>query len=357
MRLSLLLHAALLCLPLAAPGEEPAKKPAGEPAAPAIKAGDTFSCKDTLNCGMESNADAADCLKGLAWTPGPFTLTCEAPTPGQGNWLLRYPSPVPSGDAVNDRVAVEWRMATDENDQPVRGPAMVIVHESGRGMVAARVFANGLRAYGIHTFLVHLPGYGARTPAVKPDIINMMTAMKQAVADVRRARDIVTVLPYVDTSRVGVLGISLGGFVTAAVSGLDHGFDKNFILLAGGNLADVILNGTKDAAKIREMLEAAGFKEPQIRESSRPVEPMRIASRVDAARTWLFSGTLDEVVPPASSLAFAKAAGLDATHHIRLPVGHYSAALMLPVIMRQSAALLLGTPLPQAEPEPGNGKD
>jgi hypothetical protein len=326
-----------------------------------IKAGDTFAAKDTLNCGAESGKDATECLDGLCWKCEPFTVTCQPAKPGQGNWLLRFPSPRPVGDAINDLVAMEWAMATDKDGQPVRGPAMVIVHESGRGMVAARVFANGLRAYGIHTFLVHLPGYGARTPAVRPDIKAMLPALKQAIADVRRAHDAVEVLPFIDTTRTGLLGISLGGFVTATVSGLDRCYDKVFILLAGGNLPDVIMNGTKDAAKIRKQLEAEGITETQIRESARPIEPMRLAGRVDPARTWLFSGTHDEVVPPSCSLAFAKAAGLDAEHHVQLPVGHYSAVIMLPVILQKSADLLLGTAKSAASSAPppvetGKGK-
>jgi hypothetical protein len=309
---------------------------------PAVKAGDMYPAKDTLTCGEEPNADATDCLKGLTWNTEPFKVTCEAPKRGQGNWLMRFPSPLPAGDATNDLVAMEWRMVTDKDNKPVRGPAMVIIHESGRGMVAARVFANGLCAYGIHTFLIHLPGYGARTPAVKPDINAMLPAMKQAVADARRAHDAVAALPLIDTDNIGVLGISLGGFVTATMSGLDHGYSKNFILLAGGNLIDVIMQGTKDAAKIRRQLETAGVTEKQIRESSRPIEPLRLAHRIDPARTWLFSGVLDEVVPPSCSLAFAKAASLDAAHHIQLPVGHYTAAVMLPVILKQTADILNG---------------
>ena len=148
-------------------------------------------------------------------------------------------------------------MAKDQDGKPVKAPVVVVVHKSGRGMVAGRIFANGLRAYGIHTFLMHLPGYGARTPDVKPGIQEMLPAMQQAVADVRRACDAVAALPFVDTANTALLGISLGGFVTATVSGLDHGFDKVFILLAGGNLPDVILQGGKDAAKIRVMLEKA----------------------------------------------------------------------------------------------------
>ena len=314
-----------------------------------MKIGATFRGNDTFQCGEEANADAAECLKGLSWTCAPFTVTCQEAQKNNGDWLIRFPSPQPVGDATNDLVSMEWRVAKDKDGQPLRAPAVVVVHESGRGMVAGRLFAHGLRIYGIHTFLIHLPGYGARTPAVRPDIKSMLPALKQAVADARRARDAVAALPFVDTANISVLGISLGGFVTSTVAGLDRGYHNNFILLAGGNLPDVILNGTKDAAKVRLQLQKAGVTVEQIREHSRLIEPMRLAQRVDPQRTWLFSGTKDEVVPPACSIAFAKAAGLVGKHHVELPVGHYSAAIMIPVILQQTADIIMGTVRTAAE--------
>lgn len=308
---------------------------------PVVKAGVTFAATDTLDCGAEASADATECLKGLSWTCATFNVSCEAAADGQGDWLMRFPSPKPVGNARNDLCGMEWRMARDKDGKTIKAPAVVVVHESGRGMAAGRIFAKGLRAYGIHTFLVYLPGYGARTPDVRPGIKEMLPAMQQAVADVRRASDAVAALPFVDHSNTALLGISLGGFVTATVSGLDNGFDKIFILLAGGNLPDVILQGGKDAAKIRALLEKAGVTEQQIKDSSRLIEPMRLAHRVDATNTWLFSGTKDEVVPPSCSLAFAKAAKLD-KHHIELPVGHYTAAFMMPVILQQTADIIRG---------------
>ncbi len=309
--------------------------------APELKAGSSFTATDSLNCTGEPEADAAECLQGLSYACGKFEVVCETAEEGRGDWLVRFPSPRPVGDAANDRVAMEWRMARDKDGKAVKGPAVVVVHESGRGMVAGRLFANGLRGYGIHTFLIHLPGYGARTPEKRPAIKEMLPALQQAVTDVRRASDAVAALPLVDTDNTSVLGISLGGFVTATVSGLDRGFDKCFVLLAGGNLPDVILQGGKDAAKIRRELSKAGITEQEIRDTSRLIEPMRVAHRVNAATTWLFSGTKDEVVPPACSVAWAKAAKLE-KNHIELPVGHYTAALMIPVILQQTADIVKG---------------
>ena len=331
---------------------------ADAPSSPAaLKSGTIFAARDTLDCGSESVADASACLDGLKWSCETFNVVCQPAGGGFGDWLMRFPSPLPSGDATNDLVSMEWYVARDAMGQPTRAPAVVVVHESGRGMVAGRIFARGLQTHGFHTFLIHLPGYGARTSEFTGDVKRMLPGLKQAIGDVRRAHDAVAALPFIDTAHISLQGTSLGGFVTATVAGLDNAFDKSFILLAGGNLAEVLLKGERDAANMRRELAAAGITDDQIRELSRTIEPLRLAHRVASKSTWLFSGKMDEVVPHACSLAFADAAKLDAEHHFVLPVGHYTAALLLPTILTTISDLLHDRPrsvsLPSDIPKPG----
>ncbi len=151
----------------------------------------------------------------------------------------------------------------------------------------------------------------------------------------RRARDAAAALPVVDSSRIGLQGTSLGGFVTSTVAGVDHGYDRIFILLAGGNLQDVVLHGGKDAAKTHAKLAAAGVTDDQIKELVRQIEPLRLAHRIDPEKTWLYSGKFDEVVPPRCSLALAQAAHIPKSHHVEFPVTHYSGALYLPQVIEQ----------------------
>ena len=318
-----------------------------------IKSGSTFPARDTLDCGSESRPDASACLEGLKWACAPFEVQCQPARQGLGDWLMRFPTPLPSGDSTNDLVAMEWYQARDAKGEPVRAPAVVVVHESGRGMVAGRIFAKGLQSHGFHTFLIHLPGYGARTSAFTGDVKRMLPGLKQAIGDVRRARDAVASLPYIDRAHISLQGTSLGGFVSATVAGLDRGFEKSFILLAGGNLAEVLLHGERDAAAMHRDLAAAGITDQQIRDLSQVIEPMRLAHRVASENTWLFSGKLDEVVPPDCSLAFAKAAQLRPDHHFELPVGHYTAAILLPTILGNISDLLKGRPM--SNPPPGTG--
>jgi dienelactone hydrolase len=317
--LAVLLSPALLC---ANTGE-----------ASAIVDGAAFAANDTLACGAESDADATACLDALKWNCVPFTVRCETAKPDCGDWLVRFPTPFPSGDATNDLVAMEWYVARDESGKPMKAPAMVVVHESGRNMVAGRAIAKGLRGQGIHTFLIHLPGYGERASRFTSDMKNLLPGLRQAVSDVRRARDAVAALPFVNGAEISLQGTSLGGFVVATVAGLDRGYDKSFILLAGGHIAEVLLNGKRDATAMHRRLEKAGVTEQQIRGLTQAIEPMRLAHRVNPATTWVYSGKFDDVVPPACTLAFVKAAKLGMDHHVIMPVGHYSAAVLLPALL------------------------
>jgi dienelactone hydrolase len=322
----------------------------GQVAAPtAIELGSKFAATDSLKCGTDPSDDAQECVAALAWKPGDFEVELQAAEPGCGDWLVRFPSARPIGNSINDLVSMEWYAARDEQGAIRPARAVVVVHESGRQMTAGRIIARGFNSHGLHAFLIHLPGYGARRDEKLTDVERGLDSMQQAIADVRRARDAVAALPVVDSSVVGVQGTSLGGFVTATVAGLDHGYDRVFILLAGGNLEEVVFNGAKDAAKFRQKLAEAGVTEEQIKELARKVEPMRLAHRIEPAATWLYSGKFDDVVPPSCSFALAKAAKLPAGHHVEMPANHYSGVIYLPKVVKQFAEQM-SEPLEAGQP-------
>jgi dienelactone hydrolase len=306
--------------------------------------GSPFTARDTLAADLEPQPDAAACLAGLRWTAADFRVSATA-APRDSDWLLRFPSPFPSGDSANDAVALEWYVHRDAQGEPVKAPAVVVIHESGRGMAAGRAFALGLRFTGCHTFLMHLPGYGARTSPLTGDMKQVFPGLRQGIADARRARDAVAALPLVDSSNIGICGISLGGFVTSTVVGLDRGYDRGFILLAGGHLADVVFKGEKDAATLRQQLQAAGVTDEAVRAAIWTIEPLRLAHRADPDKVWLFSASQDEVVPPACSAAYVKAARLPEGHHAEYAAGHYTAALFAPHMIRRISEVMLPVPV------------
>lgn len=306
-----------------------------------VQAGDRFAARDTLSCGDEASEDARQCLAGLRWEPAGFEVRCEQSRKDGGDFLVRFPSPVTTGDAVNDLVAMEWYPARDENGGMLRAPAMVVVHESGRRMPVGRMIARGLQSQRVHTFMIQLPGYGVRESPNSADDAKLLVRLRQAIADVRRARDAVAALPCVDSNTIGLQGTSLGGFVAATVAGLDRGYHRTFILLAGGDLHRVIQEGARDVESLRAKLKQAGIQGEKLRELTRSIEPLRLAHRIDPRTTWLYSGKLDDVVPPACSQALADAARLPESHHITLPADHYLGIVYLPSVLLEMRQALV----------------
>lgn len=337
------LAALVQAIPSARAADTPLPGFGDAPRARAAVPGATFRAADTLAVGDEPRDDARQCLDGLRWEPRPFDVAVEAAVVGQGDLRVRFPSPC-DGVECNRDVWMEWYRARDAAGDVTAGPACVVVHESGSNMVVGRLVARGLSAYGIHAFLVQLPFYGARRPpGGRPGGEVVLPAVRQAVADVRRARDAVAVLPLVDAARIGLQGTSLGGFITATVAGLDRAYDKVFIMLAGGDLAGVLENGKRDAEKVRRKLAEAGLGDAEVRASLHAIEPTRLAHRYRAERTWIYSAKHDDVVPPAHSKLLAEAAGLPADHHLEMEANHYTGIVYLPMVLARIAGEIHGT--------------
>ena len=322
--------AAVLVLLLAAPAMSPAAATNGVDE----YVGQSYDARDSLKHVDDDSADARECLQGHLWKPSEFSVEIEAADDQPGDLLVRFPSPIDTGDKVNDRVAMEWYVARDENLKPIEAPAVIVVHESGKSMSVGRTFAIGLRSMGVHTLLVQLPDYGHRRSGKKADeIATLIVRMRQGIADVRRARDAAAVLPLVDAENISLQGTSLGGFVAANAGAIDNAYNGVFLMLAGGDLYDLVANGEKAAAKAREEMKSLGISDQRLKEILWAVEPTRIAHRLAPQRTWLYSGTKDTVVPLRNAKALAEAARLEESHHICFTADHYSGVVFFPMVL------------------------
>lgn len=295
----------------------------------------TFSVRDSLRPDAAATDDSRDALAGLVWPVGEFSATLTVPAEDiDERPVIRFPSAVKTQDDINDRVALVWYQAITRDATGPR-PAIVVVHESGAAMPVGKLFAQSFAAQGAHSFLIHLPHYGLRRrEGTRPDDSQFLLTMRQAIADVRRARDVVAALPEVDANSISLQGTSLGGFVSASVAGLDRGYDATFIMLAGGDLMSLLQNGVKEAAQLRRRLEQAGYTGEKLQQLLHVIEPTRLADRCDPATTWMYTAEQDKVVPLANALAFQQAARLPDDHHIRLWGDHTSTIVYFPVIVK-----------------------
>ena len=105
----------------------------------------THTVRDTLGPLEDRLEDANACLSGFQWERAAFEVESRPITGEDFDQLVRFPSPVTSGQQENDQVAIEWYAAKTPEGSVKTAPAVVVVHESGSDMTAGRLFARSLR--------------------------------------------------------------------------------------------------------------------------------------------------------------------------------------------------------------------
>ncbi|MFG0316133.1 MAG: dienelactone hydrolase family protein, partial [Planctomycetota bacterium JB042] len=262
---------------------------ANDPApSPALSVADTVA--------PPPEATEQEMLANAAYRRTTFDLSIGPPT-GPSDATVRFPSPKPRGDVRNDTVVLEWYRAVC-SDEEGPAPAMLVLHILNGRMRVARSVAQAFRLNGIHAFVMHMPDYGERGDArYRLKVERFEERTWQAVADARRARDVIAALPGVDGERIGLQGTSLGAFTGSLVASVDRAFDPVFLVLGGGDLPSMFEFGQRDTAKIRAQFLRAGFDLDALKATVRAVDPARLAHRLDPARTWLWSAASDQVVP------------------------------------------------------------
>ncbi|PIE22374.1 MAG: hypothetical protein CSA62_12765 [Planctomycetota bacterium] len=267
-----------------------------------------------------------------AWVPRSFTALWQEGKK-HGPHILSFPSPKPLGITRNDRVTLEWFPARGAD--AASAPAMLCLHILDGRMLVARGIARSAAIEGIHGFVLHMPGYGNRGHDARSAIRLFEPRTWQCVADIRRARILISKLPGVDPDCIWLQGTSLGGMVAALSAAAESQFRGHFLLLAGGGLENMLKHGKHDTAKIRQRFASAGIQGKDLVSILQSVDPARYGHDVEASKTWMFNARDDHVVPPANTRTLAAAIRIPKEHLHWFPGTHYTAAIFLPTVLRK----------------------
>jgi dienelactone hydrolase len=250
---------------------------------------------------------------------------------------VRFPSPVTTPSAENNMVHAEF---FDPIGYQGRRAAVVVLHILGSDFPLSRYVAARLADRGVAALFLKLPYYGERRPTGGPgpvpvrflsaDIERTMTSMRQGVCDVRRGISWLASRSNVERAELGVVGISLGGIVASLAVAVEPQARMGVFLLAGGDLSRILWE-MPETKPFRQSWEASGKGPADLKILTDPYDPLTYAGRLSGKRVLLIAGKVDEVVPPASTLALWNAAGRPAIRWYEC--GHYSAiGYLLPAI-------------------------
>ncbi|MCB9886137.1 MAG: hypothetical protein H6838_11635 [Planctomycetes bacterium] len=138
-----------------------------------------------------------------------------------------------------------------------------------------------------------------------------------------------------------VLGISMGGMVGAILGAAEPDLDGLAICLAGGDFPSLVLaSGERRVQRWvdwRRRTDGVGDDHLgwELRQQLR-LEPLRVAPSIDTRKVLFVSAQFDDVVPRRNQDLLWEALGRPA--RLRVPFGHYTAALAIDEILGAAAA-------------------
>ena len=248
-------------------------------------------------------------------------------------YTVEFPSPHKSPVEANNTVYCEYF----RTDDATPAPGVIVLHIADGRFLVARVISHYLARQGINALVLKMPYYGRRRPADKAELRRMtdspgalVDGAAQAIMDVRRAAAWLATRPEVDPRRIGLCGVSLGGFVAAAAGGVDGAFPRVAIVLAGGDLPAVLMTNAKEARALRRTIEKGNWTRPRLRKLLAPIEPLTYADRLRSSRVLMVNADKDKVVPPACARKLAQACGAEVLWR---SADHYSMVMHLPAIL------------------------
>jgi len=244
---------------------------------------------------------------------------------------VTFPSPVTTDISVNNTVHAEYYLPAGKGPFP----AVVVLHILGGEFPLSQVVANSLARKNVAALFIKMPYYGERRDSKtrrrmisrKPE--ETVEGMTQAVLDIRHAAACLRSRPEVDSSRLGVTGISLGGIMSALSAPAEPTFQKVAIYLGGGNLAGILWElDHSEARTFRGQWEEQGGTRESFIKLMKPVDPVNYGHLLKNRDVLMVAARQDEVVPPEATIALHKSIG-EQVGLIWLDAGHVSSGKYL----------------------------
>lgn len=224
-------------------------------------------------------------------------------------------------------VKLDYYEAKGEGRKPI-----VLVSPILGGNMIVDWFASFFASQGMHAAIVHRrkPRYDTDKP-----LNQVEQYLRKSVIRTRQALDWLAEQPEVDARKVGSFGISYGGIVNTLTAAVEPRIQCHIIAMAGGPLADVILDSKEKAIRkyVDTAARQAGYAPEELRRALREAirsDTLVMAPTISPDRVLLVIAYFDQVVGRRYSKNLWQALGKPQV--IYTPLGHYSTLLTIPYL-------------------------
>jgi len=277
-------------------------------------------------------------------------------------YAVEFPSARPTHHEKNNTVQGEYFQPPNAQNAPL----VILFHGIGdQLLVPCRLLARSLVKKGMACFVLYSVFHSRRMPeelkqrypALTPD--EWLESYVISVTDVRQVIDWAEKRPEIDASRVALLGISFGGFISAIAMAVEDRVKAGVFLIAGGNSEKVARFSRKRSMRgfrrTREEYEQnqslyqqylaevaeKGFEHVDVPNRSYLVDPVTFAHNLRERPVLMLNAMWDEYVPQEATLDLWEASGKPELGWF--PGTHTLFWLWFPLIRRRIARFLLTT--------------
>ncbi len=246
---------------------------------------------------------------------------------------LTFPSPVKSDIPENNTVYAQYFVPKTL----AKVPAVLVLDIMQGNQLIARGEALWLAQNGVAALVVVLPHYnerrapGSKIKLVSPDLVRTMDGIRQGVLDCRCAAAWLAARPEVDADNLGMVGTSLGSFLTALTSANEPRIKNVCMVLGGGGLVDAYYDHPK-AKPVTEWVDRVGGKN-LVKKLIAPVDPITYAAQLKEKNLLMIAARDDEIVPPRAASQLWEATGKQRI--VWLDAGHVGAAFYTMSVLRE----------------------
>jgi dienelactone hydrolase len=252
----------------------------------------------------------------------------DLPLSGLTIHRLTFPSPVTSDCKENNTVHAEYYRPRGKGPFP----CVIVLDITAGDQSLSRFIATNLAQNNIGGLFVQMAYYGPRRPAgsklrlLSHDFKRTTEGIRQTVLDLRRATAWMESRPEIDAKRLGIMGTSLGSFVSALTGEMEPKLRRVAVLLGGGGFVDAYWDDPR-AKSFRKVWQALGGTKESAARLVAPVDPITCAANLKDRRLLILAAKRDNIVPPRMAEALWKATGKQKI--VWYDCTHYGAALYL----------------------------
>jgi pimeloyl-ACP methyl ester carboxylesterase len=281
--------------------------------------------------------------------------------------FLRYAVDFPSAHPTPYE---ETNTVWGEYFQPQRSdpsPLAILVHGWGdRSVIPCRLLARDLVRRGIACFILYLVFHSSRMPKAMRNRLPALSSeewfegYRISVINVRQVVDWASGRAEIDREHIAVVGISLGGLISAIAMGIDKRVAAGVFVIAGGNSEEITWKSrSKAIRKQRTCTEAEchhvhtyypqylvdvaekGYENVTPVRACFLTDALTFASYLRGRPVLMINALWDEVIPRQATLGFWEACSKPAIAWF--PAGHAAIWLWYPFISRKIGGFLRST--------------